>query len=339
MNLSATLGPTLFPLMVFALASVSVGALATAAFYPRVAKSSPFRRRFTNLAVFGGESKLEASSADEDRDRRRSVEKTLHELEEKQKAKTRKAGRPTLSGRMRQAGLTWTTRKYYVVCIAVCAASYLMALFSGAGPIVSLGFAVAGGLLLPHLYIGTRRKRRFKRFSAEFPNAIDVIVRGLKSGLPMVDCLKIIAAEAQQPVKSEFVSVVQDQTLGIPLDEALERLWERVPLSEANFFAIVVGIQSRTGGSLSEALGNLSKVLRERKKMSSKIKAMSSEAKTSAGIIGALPFLVSAAVYLTSPDYMSLLFTTLTGKLVLAGCALWMGIGTLVMRKMINFDF
>ncbi|MCR4264729.1 type II secretion system F family protein [Nitratireductor sp. ZSWI3] len=337
-ELSSLFGPTFFPIVVFAFATLSVAGVTAAVFYPRLAQPSSFKRRFQGLATADAEAGA-APSADEERDRRRSVEKTLRELEEKQKAKSRKAGKPTLSGRIRQAGLSWSTKRYYIACAVSGAASLLLAFVSGAGMLVSLGFAVAGGLLLPHLYVGMLRKRRFKGFTAEFPNAIDVIVRGLKSGLPMGDCLRVIATEAQEPVRSEFVSIVQDQTLGIPLDEAVQRLWERVPLPEANFFAIVIALQSRTGGSLSEALGNLSKVLRERKKMSAKIKAMSSEAKSSAGIIGALPFLVSAAVYVTSPDYMSLLFTTLTGKLVLVGCALWMGMGILVMRKMINFDF
>ena len=184
-----------------------------------------------------------------------------------------------------------------------------------------------------------RRNSRFKRFSNEFPNAVDVIVRGVKAGLPLVDCLKIIAAEAQEPVRSEFKTMVQDQTLGMPLDEAVQRLPERVPLAEANFFGIVIAIQSRTGGSLSEALGNLSKVLRERKKMQAKIKAMSSEAKASAGIIGSLPVIVAGLVYLTSPDYITLLFTTTIGNAVLVASGLWMLMGCLVMRKMINFDF
>ncbi|MDZ5696198.1 type II secretion system F family protein [Chelativorans sp. M5D2P16] len=337
-ELSTLLGPTLFPMVVFAFATLSVGGLAAAMFYPRLAQASPFKRRFHSLAALGAGEDV-SSPVDEERDRRKSVEKTLRELEEKQKAKSRKAGKPTLAGRMRQAGLGWSKKTYYTACAASGAGCFLLSVVLGAGMLVAIGFAVAGGLLLPHVYVGTRRKRRLKNFTAEFPNAVDVIVRGLKSGLPMPDCLRVIAAETPEPIRSEFVSIVQDQTLGIPLDEAVQRLWERVPLPEANFFAIVIALQSRTGGSLSEALGNLSRVLRERKKMSAKIKAMSSEAKSSAGIIGALPFLVSAAVYATSPDYMSLLFTTLTGKIVLVGCALWMGMGILVMRKMINFDF
>jgi tight adherence protein B len=163
-------------------------------------------------------------------------------------------------------------------------------------------------------------------------------VRGIKSGLPLVDCVKIVAAEAQEPVKSEFKAVVEDQALGLPLDEAVQRLPERMPVADANFFAIVIAIQSRTGGSLSEALGNLSKILRERKKMKAKVKAMSAEAKASGGIIGTLPVVVASLVYLTSPDYISLLWTTDIGKMALAGSALWMSIGVFTMKKMINFD-
>jgi tight adherence protein B len=328
----------LFPLFVFVLASTSVGGVMLAILYPHVAKASAYKQRFERIAALTDRNTAE--SVDEDgRDRRRFVEKTLREIDEKQKANAKKGGKPTLAGRIRQAGLNWTRKTYYLVCVGAGLASYVIALLLGLNTITMLGFGVAGGLLLPHVYVNSKRKARFKRFSAEFPNAVDVIVRGLKAGLPMADCLRVIATEAQEPVKSEFVAIAQDQTLGLPIDEAVQKMWDRVPLSEANFFAIVITIQSRTGGSLSEALGNLSKVLRERKKMKGKIRAMSAEAKSSAGIIGALPFFVGGAVYLTSPDYMSLLFTTLTGKIVLAGCALWMSIGTLVMRKMINFDF
>jgi tight adherence protein B len=236
--------------------------------------------------------------------------------------------------------LGWSQRTYVFISIIAGAATFLFVLSgTSLGSLSSLAFGMAGGLLLPHLYVGTKRKRRFNTFTEEFPNAVDIIVRGVKSGLPLVDCLKIIATEAQDPVRGEFRLIIEDQTLGIPLDEAVQRLSERVPLTEVNFFSIVIAIQSRTGGSLSEALGNLSKVLRERKKMKAKIKAMSSEAKASAGIIGSMPFAVTIIVYLSTPEYISLLFTTLTGNLVLAASGIWMLMGILVMRKMINFDF
>jgi tight adherence protein B len=205
--------------------------------------------------------------------------------------------------------------------------------------IPTVGFGLSGGVLIPHFFVNWKRKRRLHQFSNEFPNAVDVIVRGVKAGLPLVDCLKVISHEAQDPVCGEFQEIVEDQTLGMPLADAVGRLPERIPLPEASFFAIVVAIQSRTGGSLSEALSNLSKVLRDRKKMAGKIRAMSAEAKSSAGIIGSLPIVVGILVYFTSPDYIMLLFTTFGGKIVLACSAFWMFIGIMVMRKMINFDY
>ncbi|HUF45336.1 MAG TPA: type II secretion system F family protein, partial [Aestuariivirgaceae bacterium] len=247
---------------------------------------------------------------------------------------------PTLMTRIRQAGLGWSKSTYLAVCLGSGVSSFLLAL-AGLGLFwpAALGFGVAGGLLLPHFYVSYKRKGRFKRFTAEFANAMDIIVRGLRAGLPLADCMKIIASEAQEPVKSEFTAIIEDQAMGMAVDEAVQRLPQRVPVAEASFFAIVITIQSRTGGSLSEALGNLSKVLRERKKMQHKIKAMSSEAKASAGIIGALPVFVTGAIYVTSPDYISLLFTTSPGNIILAVAGFWMLIGILVMRKMINFDF
>ena len=177
------------------------------------------------------------------------------------------------------------------------------------------------------------------RFLDQFPDAVDVIVRGIKAGLPLLDGLKLIAAEAQEPVRSEFRSIIETQTIGIPIGEACLKLYERVPLPEANFFGIVVSIQQRAGGNLSEALGNLSRVLRDRKKMKAKIQAMSMEAKASAEIIGALPPAVMTLVYITSPQYISVLWTEPLGRMMLVGCAFWMSMGVLVMRKMINFDF
>jgi tight adherence protein B len=163
--------------------------------------------------------------------------------------------------------------------------------------------------------------------------------RGVKAGLPLGDCLRIIAAEAQEPVRGEFKTIVESQTIGIPIGEACAKLYERMPLPEANFFGIVIGIQQRAGGNLSEALSNLSKVLRDRKKMKAKIQAMSMEAKASAVIIAALPFCVMLLVYITSPQYIELLWTHPTGRFMMACSAVWMSMGVFVMKKMINFDF
>jgi tight adherence protein B len=183
------------------------------------------------------------------------------------------------------------------------------------------------------------KKRREARFLNVFPEAVDVIVRGIKAGLPLLECLKMIANEAPEPVRSEFRAIIETQTIGLPIGEACTKLYERVPLPEANFFGIVISIQQKAGGNLSEALGNLSRVLRDRKKMKAKIKAMSMEAKASAMIIAALPVTVMLLVYLTSPTYIELLWTEPMGRMMLASCVVWMSMGVFVMKKMINFDF
>ena len=178
-----------------------------------------------------------------------------------------------------------------------------------------------------------------RRFLETLADAVDIIVRGVKAGLPLLDCMKMITMESPEPLKTEFRMILETQAIGVPLGEACAKLYERTPLPEANFFGIVVAIQQKAGGNLSEALGNLSKVLRDRKKMRAKIQAMSQEAKASAAIIGALPIAVMILVYITTPEYISLLFTHPTGHILLAGSAVWMTMGVLVMKKMINFDF
>jgi tight adherence protein B len=181
--------------------------------------------------------------------------------------------------------------------------------------------------------------RRKKAFLREFANAIDVIVRGVKSGLPLNECLKIIAAESPEPVGPEFKNIIEGLKVGVTLEEGLRRMYQRMPLAEVNFFQIVLVIQQKTGGNLAEALSNLSAVLRDRKRLQGKIQALSSEAKASAGIIGSLPFIVGLLVYFTSPDYIILLFTERVGNFVLLCCLIWMSMGIFVMKKMINFKF
>lgn len=180
-------------------------------------------------------------------------------------------------------------------------------------------------------------EKRFNKFLDEFPNAVDIIVRGVKSGMPVGDCLQIAATEAKDPVGTEFTLVLDKMKMGFPLAEAIHNMPKRVPLQETNFLAIVITIQAQAGGSLSEALTNLSKTLRQRKEMKGKIRAVSQEAKSSAAIIGSLPFLVTLMLALVAPDYIRLLIDTDTG-LVLIGIGLfWMTLGVLVMRKMIDF--
>jgi tight adherence protein B len=267
--------------------------------------------------------------------RREQIEGTLKDLE----ARQRKAARPPLSVRISQAGLNWSKRRFMVTAVVFGVVAFAGVMLVGGGILAALAFAFAAGAGLPIWMLKFLKKRREARFLSALPDAVDVIVRGIKAGLPLLDSLKLIASESPEPVRSEFRSIIEVQTIGIPLGEACLKLYERIPVPEANFFGIVVSIQQRAGGNLSEALGNLSRVLRDRKKMKAKIQAMSMEAKASASIIGALPIVVMTLVYLTSPDYIALLWTEQLGKVMLACCGIWMTIGVLVMRKMINFDF
>jgi tight adherence protein B len=268
------------------------------------------------------------------RSRREQVEGTLKDLEARRQEK-----KISLSGRLTQAGLDWSTQKFMVVSAVLGVFGFVAAILGGGGLLAGAGLAFAAGFGLPRWGLSYLKKRREKNFLKALPDAVDVIVRGIKAGLPLFDSIKVVAADAPEPLKSEFLAIIETQAIGMPLGEACARLFERMPVPEANFFGIVVSIQQKSGGNLSEALGNLSKVLRDRKKMSEKIQAMSMEAKASAAIIGALPPVVMLLVYISSPDYISLLWTHPTGQLLMAGSGLWMTIGVLVMKKMINFDF
>jgi tight adherence protein B len=266
--------------------------------------------------------------------RRENLEESLRELEAR-----RAKSRATLSLRLAHAGLNWSKRQFILFAAILGIAAFFLCFVTGIGlsAAVAAGFAASCGL--PLWILSFLRKRRQRKFIQAFADAIDVIVRGIKAGLPLHESLKALAAEAPEPLKTEFRTIVETQAVGVTIGESCSKLYERMPVPEANFFGIVVSIQQKSGGNLSEALTNLSKVLRDRKKMKAKIQAMSMEAKASAAIIAALPVAVMFLIYLTSPQYIELLWTTSPGHLMLAGSAVWMSMGVLVMRKMINFDF
>lgn len=320
--------------LVFLLCTAAVLCGLIAILYPRVSKNYPLNQRLEFIAPTDKDGRNEST----DGTRRRSIENTLRESADLAAGKAKKA-KPSLTARLRQAQLGWNKKTYFGVCFVVAVVVCVPILFAGLGKLPAIGFGVSAGLLLPHWYVNFKRRRHFKRFTANLADAVDVVVRGVKVGLPLNECFKIVAKEARSPVKEEFQLVVEDQLVGMPLADATERISERVPIPEARFLSIVISIQSRSGGSLAETLGNLSKVLRDRQKMFDKIKALSSEAKASAYIIAALPLFVIGALAVISPGYIALLFTERTGHIVLVICALMMIAGTLVMRKMINFDF
>jgi tight adherence protein B len=314
------------------LAATTLGGLAWVFVYPLLSGERKAEHRRASVA------KAEPVARQVDRNqrtRREQVEGSLREIE----ARSQKQKKVALSTRLVQAGLSWSAQKFMIVSGALAVVCFAIAMLAGAGPLAAIGLAFAAGFGLPRWALNFLKNRREKNFLRALPDAVDVIVRGIKAGLPLFDSIKVVAADAPEPLKSEFLAIIETQAIGMPLGEACARLFDRMPVPEANFFGIVISIQQKSGGNLSEALGNLSKVLRDRKKMAEKIQAMSMEAKASAGIIGSLPPIVMLLVYLSTPDYISLLWTHPTGQLMLCGCVLWMSIGIFVMKKMINFDF
>jgi len=279
--------------------------------------------------------KGQVSALDQAAQRRKQVQETLKDLEEKQKKQRKRT--VTLKARINQAGLNISVTTFWLMSLGLGAAVGGVLWLQGRPLLLVAAAAFIVALGVPRWFLGFLRGRRMKSFAQEFVNAIDIIVRGVKTGLPLGECLVIIANESAEPVRSEFKRLVDNAAVGVPLDEGLNRMYERMPLAELNFFAIVLIIQQKTGGNLSETLNNLSVVLRARKMMREKISALSSEAKASALIIGSLPPLVTLIVHLTSPDYMVPLFTERMGHMMLLGGLTWMGAGIFIMRRMINF--
>lgn len=267
--------------------------------------------------------------------RRRQVQESLKQIEER--ARQQKRGAPIRLQIMR-SGLDIPMRRFWVISACVGLVMALVPFMLGFPLYVGLLSGIAGLLGLPRWFLGMMAKRRQKAFLEGLADAVDVMVRGLKAGLPLSDAMRVIATEASAPIGPEFMQLVEGQRLGITLDQGLVRMFERMPLPEVSFLGIVISIQSKAGGNLSEALGNLSKVLRERKKLTGKVRSMSQEAKSSAAIIGVLPFFILGALFVLNPEYLSPLLSTSTGHLLLAGCGAWMFTGVMVMRKMISFD-
>jgi tight adherence protein B len=323
--------------LIAALAFISVAGVGWVFAGSNTNKSSSIRLRSLNPRDRMKRSKRKISALDQASSRRKQLQETLKELDQHQKEHRKRA--LTLKARIQQAGFSFSPTAFNITTLSTGLVVSVVLLLSGQSPMVALAFGFGAGFGLPRWFLGFVRKRRMKKFSLEFSNAIDIIVRGIKSGLPLNECLKIIARESPAPVGPEFVILLDSMSVGVELGTALEKMSERMPLSELNFFTIVLTIQQKTGGNLAEALGNLSIVLRSRKMMREKIAALSSEAKASSGIIGSLPPLVGTIVYLTTPAYMSLMFTEDIGRIMLAGAAIWMGIGIFVMSRMISFDF
>jgi tight adherence protein B len=322
------------PIILAVLAMVTIGA-AGFALVPSLTGSSRAEKRIKALQGDVQANRREANAAKTREVRRKEIQQTLRTqaaaLEKRKK-------RVPLQDQLYQAGMKIKRgafiRNSVLVGAGIFAASWLMQLEL----LYAAVFGLAGGYLLPKMYLSRRRKKYQNSFLEELPNAVEAIVRGVKSGLPLNDSMRLVAKEAKEPIKSDFQKVLDQQAVGKSMHEAVLVLYDRVPLPEVNFFVVVITVQSQSGGNLSEALSNLARVLRNRKKMKQKVKAMSSEAKASALIIGSLPFIVAFLVSLTTPTYLLPLIDTQIGQICLGVAAILMFLGGFIMNRMIQFD-
>ena len=332
-------GQDLTTLAFVIMVAIAVGGLIVALLFPMFsnnASSSRVRSIASGKKEEGKGNSFRSRFMEDSKDTRRNkIQESLNQIGQREKAKKK---RPNIRTLLSQAGLDTTPRTFWMISVCTGIGFGIASFILGASPMIAGAVAFVGFLGFPRWVVGFLRKRRQNIFINDFADAIDVMVRGLKSGLPVSEAMKIIATESGPPVGPEFMEVVEGQRVGISIDQGIERMYERIPLSEVNFLAIVMTIQSKTGGNLSEALGNLSRVLRDRKKMKQKIRSVSQEAKSSAGIIGSLPFVLMGVLTMMNPHFMEPLFNTQTGHMLIIASGTWMTIGVLVMRKMINFQ-
>jgi len=322
------------PIVIALLAMIVVGAVG----FALVPSAIGGGRAEQRLKSFQGDirvNRLENDAARTRDQRRKELQQTL----KNQTAALNQKKRLSLKQMLFQAGMTIKPAAFIRNSIIFGIVTFVVLIIVQVPIYFAPIFAVAAGYLLPRMYVARKRRKYQDLFLDELPNAVEAVVRGVKTGLPLNDSIRVVAKDAKEPVKSEFGRVLDQQAFGMSMTEAVTVLLDRVPLPEVNFFVVVITVQQQAGGNLSEALGNLAKVLRNRKKMKQKIKAMSSEAKASAGIIGSLPFVVGTLVSLTSPTYLAPLFFTTLGNVWLGIGVVMLAAGIFVMSKMIKFDY
>ena len=337
-------------LMIYAVAGLAFVALAGIGLAFTSGEGDAAKKRARAIGAGASAGKVRGKVQDENSKRRAKTEAMLDNLRKQDKERRRSIAPRDVASKIAQAGLELPVTAFWIGSLVLGVLCAFLIYLSGADglvisgisfkskPVLIAGAFLAGALGLPRFILGFLTKGRYKKMINQFADALDIIVRGVRSGLPLNECIRIIAKESPEPLRKEFISLADNLAMGAGLERSLNSFYKRVPLQEVNFFVIVLLIQGKAGGNLSEALGNLSTVIRARKMMREKVKALSSEAKASAMIIGSLPFAVGVMVFLTTPDYIMQLFITETGHVVLAMAAGMMGMGIMVMKKMINFD-
>jgi tight adherence protein B len=243
-----------------------------------------------------------------------------------------------LRERISRTGRTWTLAQYVMGSVGIAVGVAVLLLTRGMPPLLALMLGMLAGTAIPHFTISHLIKRRMDQFTARFPDAIELMVRGLRSGLPISETIGVVASEVQGPIAVEFQNVSDKMKIGRTMEAALQEAAERIGTPEFQFFVISLAIQRETGGNLAETLANLAEVLRKRSQMKLKIKAMSSESKASAYIVGSLPFIVFGLIWFINSGYMQTFFTD--QRLIVAGVGgiIWMGIGATIMAKMVRFE-
>ncbi|MGJ8527487.1 type II secretion system F family protein [Maritalea sp.] len=324
------------PLVLILLSVLAVGAVGLA-FAPGMSGGGRADKRIKALSA--GERAGGRKRRDDPKKKLSERRKSLQDILDEQSDTNKKNKRVSLKKKLAHAGMRVSVGAFWRNAVIFGSLVFIVAWATGVPLLFALVFGAAGTYVVPMWYVGRRTRKYQAKFLDEFPNAVEAIVRGIQSGMPLNESMRVVASEAKEPVKTEFTRLVEQQAVGKNMAEAVPILFERLPIAEVNFFVVVITVQQQSGGNLSEALGNLAVVLRNRKKMKAKVKAVSSEAKASAGIIGALPFVVTIMVSLVTPTYMVPMFTTPTGNLMLGIAAFMMAFGVFVMSKMIQFDY
>ncbi|WP_417455754.1 type II secretion system F family protein [Kordiimonas sp.] len=246
--------------------------------------------------------------------------------------------RDQIKNRLAQAGLGMELSRYATICLGLAAFSALSLFLAGFGFLLALAAGIIAGIGLPHMWVSNRMTARKDKFTKQFPEAMDLMVRGLKSGLPVNECIANVATELPEPTGVEFRKITDAMRLGKQLEEALWETADRLDTPDFKFFVISLVVQRETGGNLGETLGNLSTILRQRQAMKLKVKAMSSEAKASAWIVGLLPFIMLGAIMTMNYDYGIILFTNPKAIMAGIGALIWMSLGIFIMSRMIKFE-
>ena len=321
-----------FPLLMMAIGLLASGGFAYFAFAgPSAAKAS--NRRLESVRERHSRSQEIAAQAQMKRIRQTRNDSRIEGLAQ------RLIPNPALlRHRLQQTGRTWTLVHYVGVSLGLFFTVVLLLSTRGVPVYFSFFFGLFVSLGIPHFVVGKLIKRRVAKFTSKFPDAIDLMVRGLRSGLPISETIGVISDEVDGPIADEFRSVSDKMKIGRTMEAALIESAERLGTPEFHFFVITLAIQRETGGNLAETLGNLSEVLRKRAAMKLKIKAMSSESKASAWIVGSLPFIVFGLIWMMNGDYIGKFFVD--DRLIIAGSGglLWMGIGVFIMAKMVDFE-